>query len=88
MSEPRIAAPSPLVKPVVYAELAQQLEALLHDVLDPIAAMASVASVVFDALPYASWVGFYRVVGPDDGPDPTVLKVLADHTTLAVILTE
>lgn len=31
---------------------------------------------------------FYRVVGPNDGPDPTVLKLIADHATNSAILTE
>jgi GAF domain-containing protein len=31
---------------------------------DPVAMMASAACLVKEALPYASWVGFYRVVAP------------------------
>ncbi len=42
----------------------QEIESLLEGLDDPITAMATVASVVHLRLPYASWTGFYRVVGP------------------------
>lgn len=48
----------------VYHRLEPEIDALLGDLDDPVAAMASVACVVKEALPYASWVGFYRVVAP------------------------
>lgn len=41
------------------------VESLLSGLDDPIAAMATVASVVHERLPYSSWTGFYRVVAPD-----------------------
>ena len=42
----------------------REVEALLEGLDDPITAMATVASVIHHRLPYASWTGFYRVVGP------------------------
>ncbi len=42
----------------------QEVEALLEGLDDPVTAMATAASVVHGHLPYASWTGFYRVVGP------------------------
>ena len=40
-------------------------EALLDGQTDPVATMASCCSVLHEALPYASWTGFYRVVEPE-----------------------
>ena len=51
-------------KSVAYRSAHQRIASLLGELGDPIAAMASVAAVLFDALPTASWVGFYRVVEP------------------------
>lgn len=51
-------------KPSLYADLDRQARAVLADVRDPVTAMASLCCLVYEALPYASWVGFYRVVGP------------------------
>jgi GAF domain-containing protein len=48
----------------LYERVARDVEALVADLDDPIAAMASAASVLKVALPGASWVGFYRVVAP------------------------
>lgn len=42
-----------------------EIESLLGGCHDAVAAMASVASVVHAALPYASWTGFYRAVAPE-----------------------
>jgi len=42
----------------------QEIEALLEGLDDPVTAMATIASVVHHRLPYSSWTGFYRVVGP------------------------
>jgi|CXWL01.1.fsa_nt_gi GAF domain-containing protein len=47
-----------------YSRLEEEIDAVIADLLDPIAAMASVACLVKGALPQASWVGFYRVVAP------------------------
>lgn len=48
-----------------YRRILGELDALLDGLEDPVAVMASVASVVHENLPYASWTGFYRVVAPD-----------------------
>jgi L-methionine (R)-S-oxide reductase len=47
-----------------YDGVLRDLAALLEGLDDPIAAMASAACVLKEALPQASWVGFYRVVAP------------------------
>ena len=52
-------------KTATYDEASVQLEALLENLTDPVAIMATVAAVLFHSLPGVSWVGFYRVVGPD-----------------------
>jgi len=48
-----------------YRSAYTQIEALTAGGRDPIAAMASTASVLHNALPRASWTGFYRVVEPN-----------------------
>lgn len=48
-----------------YRAAHQQLASLLSDLDDPVAAMATVAAVLFDTIPAVSWVGFYRVVEPE-----------------------
>jgi len=55
---------TPDSKAAVYRNARLQLASLLAEVNDPVAAMASVAAVLFTALADASWVGFYRVVEP------------------------
>ena len=52
-------------KRAVYERLLQQLEAVLPGAGDPVAVMASAACLLHEALPYASWTGFYRVVAPE-----------------------
>lgn len=47
-----------------YDLLRGQIEELIRDLRDPVAAMATVACALHDALPQASWTGFYRVVEP------------------------
>lgn len=47
-----------------YPLLEEEIDAVLADLSDPVAAMASVACLVKEALSQASWVGFYRVVEP------------------------
>ena len=47
-----------------YRDTLQQLGGVLPAANDPVAVMASAASLLRDALPQASWVGFYRVVEP------------------------
>ena len=52
-------------KEAAYDGLLLELAALLDGLDDPIAAMASCACALKERLPYASWVGFYRVVAPE-----------------------
>ena len=52
-------------KRTLYRRVESQVGALLDGQADPVATMASVCSVLHEALPYASWTGFYRVVGPE-----------------------
>jgi GAF domain-containing protein len=47
-----------------YDLILRDLGALVDGLDDPIAAMASAACLLKEALPQASWVGFYRVVAP------------------------
>lgn len=49
----------------LYAAAVREIESLLEGCDDSVTAMASAAAVVDAKLPYASWTGFYRVVGPD-----------------------
>jgi L-methionine (R)-S-oxide reductase len=58
-----------------YHEFREELRALLAGEPDPIARMASAAALLMEALPQASFVGFYRavepgllVIGPYQGP--------------------
>lgn len=48
-----------------YDALAAIAEGVLAGIADPVAAMATIASLLKEWLPRASWVGFYRVVAPD-----------------------
>ncbi len=64
-----------------YRLVHRQLAALLEGVTDDVAAMATCCSVLHEALDYASWTGFYRVVepgllriGPYQGP-PGCLEI-------------
>ncbi|HEX4896449.1 MAG TPA: GAF domain-containing protein [Solimonas sp.] len=60
-------------KPGLYAELAQQAEALLHGERDRIANAANLASLIWHQLPELNWAGFYLwdgrelVLGPFQG---------------------
>lgn len=47
-----------------YRRMLAEIDSLLDGLDDPVAAMATVASVVHARLAYASWTGFYRAVGP------------------------
>ena len=49
----------------IYSQLQSQIESLLSGQTDSVATMATCCSVLHEALPYASWTGFYRVVEPD-----------------------
>jgi GAF domain-containing protein len=48
----------------LYREILRDLDAVLADLGDPIAAMATCACILYERLPQASWAGFYRVVTP------------------------
>jgi len=60
-------------KPEQYAQLLEQVRALLHDERDRIANAANLSALVYHALPDLNWVGFYfydgaeLVVGPFQG---------------------
>lgn len=60
-------------KPERYAQLLEQVLALLHDERDRIANAANLSALVYHALPDLNWVGFYffdgteLVVGPFQG---------------------
>ncbi|HET8657156.1 MAG TPA: GAF domain-containing protein [Longimicrobiaceae bacterium] len=47
-----------------YAEIAEQIDAVLAGETDLTAAMATVACLLHNAFPYYFWTGFYRRVGP------------------------
>ena len=49
----------------LYSRVQSQIENLLDGQTDSVATMASCCSVLHEALPYASWTGFYRVVEPE-----------------------
>lgn len=46
-----------------YQELLAQTKALICDEADPIANMANISALLFDALDDVNWLGFYRVIG-------------------------
>ena len=52
-------------KETSYREARAELAALLEGIDDPVAVMASAASVLHRRIEKASWTGFYRVVAPD-----------------------
>lgn len=49
-------------KTVFYQELLAQTNALICDETDPIANMANISALLFDALEQVNWLGFYRVI--------------------------
>ena len=50
-------------KPEQYAELNQQLAALIGDETDFVANMANMAALIFHQLPDLNWAGFYLIRG-------------------------
>lgn len=54
-----------LGKAETYAELLASLHAVVEDEPDLIANLANIAALLKHGLPVASWVGFYRQIGPD-----------------------
>lgn len=67
---------SPVMNKIdLYREAESRIGALVRDLEDPVAAMASASSVLHELVPAASWTGFYRLlapgllrVGPYQGP--------------------
>ena len=51
-----------MLKADFYAQLAQQVKALIGDEKDMIANMANISALLFEALDKVNWVGFYRVI--------------------------
>jgi GAF domain-containing protein len=49
-------------KTAFYQELLMQTKALIQDETDPIANMANISALLFDALEQVNWLGFYRVI--------------------------
>ncbi|HTQ79570.1 MAG TPA: GAF domain-containing protein [Thermoanaerobaculia bacterium] len=47
-----------------YEETLSELASVLAGIEDSITAMATSCAVLYERIPAASWVGFYRVVGP------------------------
>lgn len=52
-------------KKEIYRRTLAELDNVLDGLDDSIAAMATCAAVLHENLPYSSWTGFYRVVGPE-----------------------
>ena len=74
-------APAPTTpKPVLYADLASQLEGLLAGETDLIANTANMAAVIYHGLPDLNWAGFYLmrdgelVLGPFQGK-PACIRI-------------
>ena len=71
-------------KPDQYAQLLDQVHALLHDERDRIANAANLCALVYHALPDLNWVGFYffdgteLVVGPFQG-QPACVRIPLDR---------
>ncbi len=57
--------PADADRATVYAELLASIRALVDDEPDLVANLANIAAAIKQALPHASWVGFYRQLGPD-----------------------
>ncbi len=76
-----------------YREAEREIAALIEGLDDPIATMASCASVLHQRLDAASWTGFYRVVAPDllrvgpyQGP-PACLEIAFDRGVCGAVAT-
>ena len=57
---------SQLTRDVFYDLLYRQAEALLRDEPDFIANMANLAALLYGALERVNWVGFYRLINPQE----------------------
>ena len=66
--------PNNIQKKQLYAELIPQVKSLIDGVDNTVGALANVAALLHDTLPYFFWVGFYivrndqLVLGPFQGP--------------------
>jgi L-methionine (R)-S-oxide reductase len=49
-------------KPLFYSELSQAIAAVTQGEPDPVANMANIAALVWDAVPDLNWAGFYRLI--------------------------
>jgi GAF domain-containing protein len=56
-------------KATMYRDLASALEGLVAGEPDAIANMANASGLIFETLPDVNWVGFYRNVDGDNGPE-------------------
>jgi L-methionine (R)-S-oxide reductase len=56
-------------KATLYRDLASALEGLITGEPDPIANMANAAALIWESLPDVNWVGFYRNVTGQKGPE-------------------
>lgn len=73
-------------KPALYAELAQQLRALLDGEQDRVANAANASALLFNRLPQLNWAGFYfldasgqeLVLGPFQGK-PACVRIRLDR---------
>ena len=67
-----------------YAQIAEQLEALLDGTLPPVSNLANASALLFQALPGLNWAGFYlmregeRVLGPFQGK-PACTRIALDR---------
>ncbi|HEX2252650.1 MAG TPA: GAF domain-containing protein [Thermoanaerobaculia bacterium] len=65
MSTPTLPPPPATeTRPETYRRLQREIAAVLAGIDDPVTVMSTTACLLFQALPAASWVGFYRVVAP------------------------
>jgi len=67
-----------------YRELLAQAKAIVSDETDPIANMANISALLFDALALVNWVGFYRVIDEELVLGPFQGKVACIRIPLGV----
>lgn len=67
-----------------YRDLLAQAKALISDETDPIANMANISALLFDALAQVNWVGFYRVIDEELVLGPFQGKVACIRIPLGV----
>ena len=77
---PWTAAPQAGGPQVMYQDLCEALEALLHGETDPVATAANAAAAIYHSLPELNWAGFYflrdneLVLGPFQG-QPACVRI-------------